>query len=75
MVEIAELTPQNTLKLPPAIAARLRPTDRFVIWAEGDELHLKRVTPVPVTEVVVQAPAGEELSPEQVSEVVHQVRR
>jgi hypothetical protein len=42
MVEIAELTSQHTLQLPAEIAARFRPSDRFVVWAEGDTLHLKR---------------------------------
>ena len=75
MVEIAELTLQHTLKLPTEIAARFRPLDRFVIWAEGDTVHLKRVTPPPVTSIVAQAPEGEPLSLEEINEVVHQVRR
>jgi hypothetical protein len=45
MVEIAELTGQDTLKLPPEVAAQFRPSDRFVVWVEGDTLHLKRITP------------------------------
>ena len=75
MVEIAELTLQHTLKLPTEIAARFRPLDRFVIWVEGDTLHLKRVTPPPVTSIVAQAPEGEPLSLEEINEVVHEVRR
>ena len=35
MVEIAELTSRHTLKLPAEVAARFRPSDRFVIWVEG----------------------------------------
>jgi len=75
MVEIAELTLQHTLKLPTEVAARFRPLDRFVIWVEGDTLHLKRVTPPPVTSIVAQAPEGEPLSLEEINEVVHEVRR
>jgi hypothetical protein len=75
MVEIAELTSQNTLKLPADIAARFRPDDRFMIWVEGDTLYLKRINPVSVTEVVTEAPVGEPLSMEEINEIVHQVRQ
>jgi hypothetical protein len=75
MVEIAELTAQDTLKLPTDIAARFRPSDRFVVWVEGDTLHLKRVTLPPVTSIVAQAPEEEPLSLEEINEIVHQVRR
>lgn len=75
MVEIAELTPQHTLKLPAKVAARFRPSDRFVIWVEGDTLHLKRVTPPPVASIVGQAPEDEPLSLEEINEIVHEVRR
>lgn len=75
MVEIAEVTPERTLKLPPDIAARLRPSDRFVIWTEGDVLYLKRITPTSVTDITGAAPAGEELSAGEIDDIVHQVRR
>jgi hypothetical protein len=75
MVEIAELTAQNSLKLPPDIAARFRPSDRFVVWVEGDTLHFKRITPPPVTDSVAQAPEGEPMSLEEINEIVHEVRR
>ena len=75
MVEIAEWTPQRTLKLPEAIAERFHPTDRFFVWAEGDTLYLKRITPPPVTEIVAQAPEGEPLSLDEISDIVHEVRR
>ncbi len=74
MAEVAELTSQNTLKLPDEIAARFRPSDRFIVWVEGDVLHLKRLTS-PVTKVVEQAPEGEPLSLQEISEIVHEVRR
>lgn len=75
MNQIAELTSQYTLKLPAEMAAHFRPSDRFVIWVEGDTLHLKRITPPIVTEAVAQAPAEEPLSLEEINEIVHQVRR
>jgi hypothetical protein len=75
MVEIAELTSQHTLKLPAEVTARFRPSDRFVIWVEGDTLHLKRVTPPPVTRIVAQAPEDEPLPLEEINEIVHEVRR
>lgn len=75
MSEIAELTAQQTLKLPPDIANRFRPADRFIVWAEGDTLHLKRITPPPVTQIVEGAPEGDPLSLDEINEIVHQVRR
>ena len=74
MVEIAELTAQYTLRLPTEIAARFRPSDRFVVWAEGDTLHFKRITPPPVTGIVAQAPEEAPLSLEEINEIVHKVR-
>jgi len=75
MVEIAELTSERTLKLPPDIADRFRPSDRFVVWVEGDTLHLKRITPPRVTDIVAQAPDEEPISLEEINEMVHEVRR
>lgn len=74
-ITIAELTAQNVLQLPPEIGERFRPADRFIVWAEGDVLYLKRITPPPVTEVVAQAPEGEPPSLAEINEIVHQVRR
>jgi len=45
MTEIAELTTSDTLRLPAEVAARFRPSDRFMVWAEGDALYLKRIAP------------------------------
>ena len=75
MIELAELTASQTLKLPAEIAARFKPADRFVVWVEGDTLYLKRVTPPPVTDIVAQAPEGEPVSLDEINEIVHQVRR
>jgi hypothetical protein len=74
MTEIAELTTSDTLKLPEEVAARFRPSDRFMVWAEGDTLYLKRIAPRSVTRIVAEAPEDEPMSPEEINEIVHQVR-
>ena len=75
MIEIAELTSGDTLKLPPGVAGRFQPWDRFVVWTEGDALYLKRITPRSVTNVVRDAPDGEPLSLDEINDIVHEVRR
>ena len=75
MIQIAELTSQYTLKLPDEIQGRFRPSDRFVVWVDGDTLYLKRITPPPVTKIIAQAPEEEPLSMDEINEIVHQVRR
>ncbi len=75
MIEIAELTSSDTLKLPPGIAGRFRPSDRFVVWTEGDVLYLKRITSRSVTDLVRDAPEGEPLSLDEINDIVHEVRR
>ena len=75
MMQVAELTAQQTLKLPPDVAARFKPSDRFIIWIEGDTMHLKRVTPPPVTSIVAQAPEGVPPSLDEINQIVHQVRQ
>jgi hypothetical protein len=74
MIEIAEVTAQQTIKLPPEISAHFRPADRFIVWIEGDTLHLKRITP-PVTDVVEQASEGKPMSLAEINEMVHDIRR
>ena len=74
MIEIAELSAENTLRLPPMVAARFRASDRFVVWSEGDTLYLKRITPPSVTDIVARAPEGEPMSPDEINAIVHQVR-
>ena len=75
MDEITELSARRTIRLPEAVAARFRPSDRFLVWADGDTVHLKRITPPPVNQIVERAPAGEPLAMEEISEMVHDVRR
>ena len=74
MSELAMLHPDRTLELPAGIAERFQPSDRFVVWMEEDTLHLKRIAPSPLT-VVEQAPAGNPLSLDEISDIVHEVRR
>ena len=75
LVDIAELAAPDILKLPAHLAAYFKPSDRFIVWVDGDTLHLKRITPPPVTEIVAQAPAEEPLSLPEINDIVHQVRR
>lgn len=75
MTEVAELTASNTLRLPAEVAARFRPSDRFMVWAEGDVMYLKRIAPRSVTDIVAEAPPGEPMSLEEIGQVVHQIRR
>jgi len=75
MVEIAEIISRDTLRLPTEIAAQFRPSDRFVVWAEGDMLHLKRIMPPPVTDIVAKAPEGDPLSLDEINEIVHRLRQ
>jgi len=74
-VEIVEFREPNMLALPDSIARRFRPTDRFIVWAEGDMLHLKRIFAPSPTELVAAAPEGEPLSLEEINEIVHEVRQ
>ena len=75
MVEIAKMTTPDTLELPAEIASRFRSSDRFIIWAEDDTLHLKRITPAPINQIVAEAPEGEPMSIDEINEIVHEVRR
>ena len=74
MFDLATVTPNHTLQLPDEIAKQFQPADRFIIWMEGDILHLKRITPSPL-KAVEQAPDEEPLSLEAINEIVHEVRK
>ena len=75
MIDIAELTDTNMLRLPASLAGQFHVSDRFVVWMSGDTLHLKRLTSPIVTELVAQAPEGEPISLDEINAIVHQVRR
>lgn len=74
MIEVATLKPNHILELPVTIAQRFQPSDRFVVWMEGDTLHLKRITPSPLR-AVEQAPIEQPLSLDEINDMVHEVRR
>ena len=75
MMEIAELTTDDTLKLPAEVAGRFQRSDRFLVLADGDALYLKRIAPRSVPEIVAKAPPGEPMSMEEINEAVHLIRR
>jgi hypothetical protein len=74
LMEYATMTSAHTLELPAEIAQKLQPSDRFIVWLEGDTLHLKRIAPSPLKQVE-EAPEGELLSLDEIDEIVHEVRQ
>jgi len=74
MIDIAELTDTNILKLPAELASQFHVSDRFVVWMSGDTLHLKRITSPAVSDIVAKTPEGEPLSLDEINDIVHQVR-
>ena len=74
MTAIATFNPNRTLQLPPEISQQFRLSDRFIVWQEGDTLHLKRITPSPL-KAVVQAPDDEAPSLDEINDIVHKVRQ
>jgi hypothetical protein len=75
MVETAELTDQDMLRLPAGVAKRFRPADRFVIVQDGDNLYLKKITRPDVLKRVMESDEGDRMSLEEISAMVHEVRR
>ena len=74
MSAVATFTPNQTLQLPLEIVQQFLPSDRFIVWQEGDTLHLKRITPSPL-KAVAEAPDEEPLSLDEINDIVHGVRR
>ena len=74
MFEIATLNANNTVQLPNDIARRFLPTDRFIVWLEGDTLHLKRLIASPLKRIE-DAPEDEPVSLDEINEIVHEVRQ
>ena len=74
MFEIAVFTPEGTVKLPQKISRNLSPSDRFVVWMDGDTLHLKKIEPSPLDRVA-QIPVDDALTLDEINEIVHEVRR
>jgi hypothetical protein len=75
MFEIAEMTPAGTLELPAEIADRFRPKDRFIVWMQGDTLHLKRIEAESPLQAVADAPDEKAMPLEEIDAIVHAVRR
>ena len=75
MIEIAEFKSPDTLRLPEGVAARFRASDRFMVLVEGDALYLKRIAPRSVGSIVADAPEGQPMSLDEISDLVHEVRR
>lgn len=73
MHEFATLTSDRTLQLPAEVYERFLPSDRFIVWMDGDTLHLKRIAASPLKSVE-QAPPGEPISLDEINEIVHEVR-
>jgi hypothetical protein len=74
MSDLVTLSSHHTLILPPDIAEHFQPSDKFVIWWDGDTLHLKRIAPSPL-QVVEEAPDDQPLSLDEINDIVHEVRR
>lgn len=74
MSSIATLSQNNTLQLPVEIAQQFAPSDRFVIWLDGDTMYLKRIMPSPL-DIVDEAPNDDDkISLEELDDIVHEVR-
>lgn len=74
MSTFAQLAEDLSLILPDEIAEQFRPSDRFIVWIDGDTIHLKRLTPSPL-QVVEAAPEGDPLSYAEIDDIIHEVRR
>ena len=74
MFEIATLNANNTVQLPVEIAKRFLPADRFIVWLDGDTVHLKRLMPSPLDRVA-DAPEENPIDLDEINEIVHEVRQ
>lgn len=74
MFEIAKMTPLRTLELPSSVADQFGPSDRFIVWVEGDTVHLKLIASSPLL-AVENSVQDEPLSLEEIDDIVHEVRR
>lgn len=74
MFEIATLTPNHTVQLPPEIAKQFLPKARFIVWWEGDTWHLRRLTPS-LLQRLADAPEDEAISLDEINDIVHEVRQ
>jgi hypothetical protein len=78
MEPLATLTSPTTLELPKEIAKKFQIKDRFSVRVEGDTLLFQRVKPVSIGEIVARAeqiPDDDPPTMEEISAIVHEVRR
>jgi hypothetical protein len=75
MFDIATMTPMGTLELPAAIASRFHLHDRFIVWMQGDTLHLKRIETASPLQAVADAPDEEPMSLDESDAIIHAVRQ
>lgn len=74
MSEYATLISNHTLELPPAVAKNFQPSERFMVWVEGDTLYLRRIMPSPL-KAVEHAPDEDPLSLDEINDIVHKIRQ
>ena len=74
MSGIPELAADGTLTLPGDVRRHFRPADCFLVWAEGVTVHLKRLMPLRLAEVVPQEHHGAQMSLDEIAEGVRQYR-
>jgi hypothetical protein len=77
MFEIATLTPDGSLQLPVDMVRALTPSVKFLVWQDGDVLHLKPMTAdLPsLLDLVAEATEDEYLTLDEINEIVHEVRQ
>lgn len=74
MSNVATMNENSSLQLPEDLAGQFQPADRFIVWVDGDTIHLKRLLPSAV-DVVERAPLDSPLSLDEINDIVHEVRR
>ena len=74
-MELATFTPNLNLQLPIEVAKHFLPSDRFMVWLDGDTLVLKKVVPS-ITRRLEGVPRGNPMpmSLDEINDVVHSVR-
>ena len=64
----------GSIKLPKDILRRFPPASEVAVSCEGDTIMLKRITALKPSQIKKRDP-GKEMSAEEVSEEVHEIRR
>lgn len=74
MFEVATLSKNHTLELPPDIASKFQTSDKFIVWMANDTIHFKRVESSPL-DALDNAPNDEPMSLDEIDGIVHEVRQ